>query len=111
MASYGECIQNVHLKHANILAYLGKLTAVDLGEWLSRRYKMLRRAFPIGFAQVFSAIIVKKKTLPEWAPTKTWLHVLSIIDRHAITCVDTLTIRLRSIKSSLPFSLPSTSLT
>ena len=48
----------------------------------------------LGFAQVFSAI---KKKLPERAPTKTCLRVLSIIDRYAITCVGTLTIRLRSI--------------
>ena len=44
--------------------------------------------------------------MPERAHTKTRLCVLSIIDRFAITCVGTSTIRLRSIKSSLPFSLP-----
>ena len=40
----------------------------------------------LGFAQVFSVLIVGKK-LPERAPTKTRLRVLSIIDRSAITCV------------------------
>ena len=59
-------------------------------------------------AQVFSAIIVRKKNMLEWAPTKTPLHVLSIINWYMN--MGTSMIHLRSIKSSLPFSLPSTSL-
>ena len=39
--------------------------------------------------------------LPQRAPAKTWLHV-STVD-YATTCVGTLTIRLRSVKPSLPF--------
>ena len=67
----------------------------------------------LGFAQVFSVLILK--TPPEWAPTKTQLHVLPIIDRHSVMCVGTTMIHLLSIKSSLPsmsltinYSRPST---
>ena len=60
----------------------------------------------LSFVQVFFDIFVWKKKIPERAPTKTCLRVLSIIDWSTITCVGMSMIRLRSIKSSLPFSLP-----
>ena len=65
---------------------------------------MPRRFFPRLCSSFLCSHLLKKKNtkkLPERAPTKTQLCVLS-----AITCVGTSTIRLRSIKSSLPFSLP-----
>ena len=57
----------------------------------------------LGFAQVFSAAYYSEK-LPERAPTKK--TATCTVDYRSTTCVGTPTIRLRSIKSSLPFSLP-----
>ena len=48
----------------------------------------------------------KKKKLPEWAPTKTWWCVLSIIDWPTVMCMGTSTICLCSIKSPLPSLYP-----
>ena len=64
----------------------------------------------LGFAQVFSALIVRKK-LPERTPTslvpRLWVRGCTCtVDYRPTTCVGTSAIRLCSIKSSLPFSLP-----
>ena len=62
------------------------------------------RPFPSLCSSFLCAYCSKK--LPERAPTKKkQLRVLSIVDQ-LYTCVGTSTTRLRSIKSSLPFSLP-----
>ena len=96
-------IRGTFKNYANILAYLGKLTAVYPREWLSRRYSTPRQSFPRLCSSILCRYCSKKK-LPEWALTKTRLPVcvLSIINRWAITCMGTSTIRLHSIKSSLP---------
>ena len=52
----------------------------------------------------FLCAYCSKKTLPERAPTKK--TATCTVDYRSTTCVGTSTIRLRSIKSSLPFSLP-----
>ena len=42
---------------------------------------LLNASFSLGFALVFSLRLLFEKTLPEWAPTKTQLRVLSIMDQ------------------------------
>ena len=63
---------------------------------------MPRRRFPRLCSSFLCAHCSKK--LQKRAPTKTQLRVLSIIDQLRVW--GTSTIHLRSIKSSLPFSLP-----
>ena len=56
----------------------------------------------LGFAQVFSALIVRKN-----CQNGLYLKTATCtVDYRSTTCVGTSTIRLRSIKSSLPCSLP-----
>ena len=69
--------------HANLLAYLGKLTAYTPENGFQGAIKRQGGPF-LGFVQVL------KKKLPERTPTKTRLRV-SISDRYAITCVGTWT--------------------
>ena len=64
------------------------------------------RPFPSLCSSFLCAYCSKK--LPERAPTKT---ATCTVDYRSTTCVGTSTICLRSIKSSLPFSLPLASLT
>ena len=63
------------------------------------------RPFPSLCSSFLCAFYSKrKKKLPERAPTKK--TATCTVDYRSTTCVGTSTIRLRSIKSSLPFSLP-----
>ena len=74
MASYGKHFQSIH----------SKITLTYSLTWQTDCCIPWRMAFKallkhqVGFAQVFSVLIVRKNKLPEWAPTKTWLCVLSI---------------------------------
>ena len=69
-------------------------------------FKALLNAKAAPFPRLCSSFLCAycSKKLPERAPTTKQLRVLS--DYRSTTCVGTSTIRLRSIKSSLPFSLP-----
>ena len=69
----------------------------------SRRMAFKARPFPSLRSSFLCAYCSKK--LPERAPTKKNSYVYCP-DYRSTTCVGTSTIRLRSIKSSLPFSLP-----
>ena len=79
---------------------IGKLTTVYIPQRMVLTIKhkvalssaLLKSSLPLPFDD----------KMPEGAPTKTQLHVLSIIDQYAITCVGTSTIHPHSIKSSLP---------
>ena len=62
------------------------------------------RPFPSLRSSFLCAYCSKK--LPERAPTKKKQLYTCTVDYRSTTCVGTSTIRLRSIKSSLPFSLP-----
>ena len=70
-----------------------KLTAVNSEEWLSRRYKMPRQPFSKLCSNLLCAYLNK---LPERGPPKARLCVQLWV----------WTIRLRSIKSSLPSLYP-----
>ena len=82
-----------------------KITLTYSLTWQTDRCTPRRMAFK-AFPRLCSSFLCAycSKKLPERAPTKKQLRVLSIIDQ--LPCVGTATIRLRSIKSSLPFSLP-----
>ena len=58
----------------------------------------------LAFAQAFSALVVRKNCQNGLLLENSYVY--STVDYQSTTCVGTSTIRLRSIKSSPPFSLP-----
>ena len=102
-ASYGECTQTRTFKnHVNQLVYLANWPLYIAENSFQGTIKC-QCAPLLCFAQPFSVLIGKK--LPEWAPTKTRLHVL-LIYQYATACMGTPMICLHSIKSSLPSLYP-----
>ena len=100
MASYGKCIQTCTFKnkHANLLTYLANGRVYTLENGFQGEYYM-----PGSLFLKPSLLHIVTKKLPEWARTKTWLCVLSIVQ----LCVwVTMVICLRSVKSSLPSLYP-----
>ena len=89
-ASYGKCFQSVHSKImlTYVLTYLGKPDRCILQRMAFKGLLNAKVAFPrLCSSLLCPYLFEKKKTLLEWAPTKTQLHALS-----AITCVGTSTI-------------------
>ena len=83
-ASYDERTQTHTFE--NFTCLLGKLTTVYIPRKIGFQ-GALKCQGGIGFAQVFSALIVQKK-LPERAPTIKRLHVLLIIDTQPHACAN-----------------------
>ena len=71
---------------------------VHSGEWLSRRYKTPKRPF----SQAFSALIVRINCQNRVPLKHGFVYCRFIYATTGATCVGISTIRLRSIKSSLP---------
>ena len=80
--SYSERTQACTFEnHANLLTYMANWPLFTPENGFQGAIKHQGGPF-LGFAQVFSAVIVQKKQKqPEWVPTKTQLRVLSIIDQ------------------------------
>ena len=97
--SYSERTQtHTFENHANLLAYLANWPLFTLENGFQGTIKCQGGPF-LGFAHFFSELIETGLLLKH-------SYVTCIVDYRSTTWVDTSTIRLCSIKSSLPFSLP-----